>query len=161
MENEETPRQEKVLPIEKGLPIPVYMIAAICLLVLIIIAILILRAAPSKTTSAYDDHGCYTTAGYAWCAPKDKCVLVNAENCTKNDMASKICANGVAANTTDNYVFDEPTDTCIISGSSNTSVIWGINCESNVAKALIEVRNVNVTQAQLEQSFTGCTVTQK
>jgi hypothetical protein len=32
-----------------------------------------------------DEHGCYLTAGYTWCEPKNKCLRKWKENCTVED----------------------------------------------------------------------------
>jgi hypothetical protein len=145
-----------------------FIIPAIILILLLVIAFILLSRNNAKTTPVnaqnndlYDDHGCYTTGGYAWCAPKDKCIPTSIENCTKNDVTSQLCAQGIASNTTMKYTYNSSIHTCIITGPSNTTTIWDINCESTTAKASIEIRNTTVNNTQLEQAFPGCTITKK
>lgn len=151
---------------KKSLPLQTVMIGAICLLVIVVMAIVLLRPPASSTVNAqdlnvYDDHGCYNSGGYAWCAAKDKCIKMTAENCTKNDVSAQMCAQGAAANVTEKYEYDNITNTCIIKGNSNTTTIWGVFCEGNTAKASIEIRNSDVNSTQLQQIFTGCTIAKK
>jgi hypothetical protein len=148
---------------------PLNVLATFIIVVLLGCAIYLLigkGTQPVKVIDSYDDHGCYITAGYSWCAAKTKCLKLSVENCTKNDLTSQMCAgyqeSAVQNNvTTISYNYDSATSTCIITDKFADLTIWDIKCENDAAKASVELRNSNATQAQLEQAFNGCSITKR
>ena len=112
----------------------------------------------------FDDHGCYTNAGYSWCAPKTKCIKLSVEDCAKIDLGSQMCAGYQESAVQNNitaikYTYDDATKTCLVTDRFAADLtIWSITCENEQAKASLEIRNSNATQAELEQAFNGCVI---
>jgi hypothetical protein len=172
----EEKKEEKKIEERKMAPkrssLGAWMTVVIAVLAVIIVVILISRGNSQvpvnkvNMTDVFDDHGCYVTAGYSWCAPKVKCVKLSQEACEKQDVTSQLCAQYAEVAQANNitvvsYRYDNATNICIATENANSTVVWSVACENDQVVASLEIRNSNITQAQLQQAFQGCAVMQK